>query len=97
MSRKLPEYLARVTIKDMIVGEKAYTVPWSLQVDQNGVCWLRGDYAFRHRKFGTSTMMITRTAEGFEVKVSAGTRFEQLCLPPGARSRIILLPVVKIH
>ena len=38
MNTQLPEYLSRVTIKDMIIGEEAFTVPWSVQVDHEGMC-----------------------------------------------------------
>jgi hypothetical protein len=88
--------MARVTIKDMLVGEQAYTVPWSIQVDQDGMCWIRGDYAFTHRQFGTSKMTILRTAGGFEVEVTRGTQYEQVHISPEAKSQMFLLPVVKI-
>jgi hypothetical protein len=88
--------MARVTIKDMIVGENAYTVPWSVQVDQEGRCWIRGDYAFTHRRFGTSKMPIRRISNGFEVEVSHGTQYDKVHISPEARSQMALLPVVKI-
>lgn len=96
MNTKLPEHLARVTIKDMIIGEKAYTVSWSVQVDQDGICWIRGDYAFTHRQFGTSKMPIRRTSNGFEVEVSRGIQYEQVFISPEAKSQMALLPVAKI-
>jgi hypothetical protein len=92
----LPEHLARVTIKDLIVGEEAYTVPWSIQVDENGRCWIRGDYAFTHRQFGTSKTFIKRTIEGFEVEVMRGTQYEQSRLSPEARLQMDLMPIVSI-
>ena len=96
MNTHLPEHLARITIKDMIVGEQAYTVPWSIQVDQEGRCWIRGDYAFTHRRFGTSKMSITRTNDGFEVEVSRGTQYEQVHISSEAKSQMALLPVSRI-
>ena len=96
MNIQLPERMARVAIKDLIVGEQAYTVPWSIQVDQDGRCWIRGDYAFTHREFGTSKTAIKRTPNGFEVKVSQGTQYEPVYISPEARSQMVLLPVEKI-
>ena len=96
MNALLPEHLARVTIKDLIVGEEAYTVPWSIQVDETGRCWIRGDYAFTHRQFGTSKTLIKRTFEGFEVEVVRGTQYEQAQLSPEAKSQMALMPIVRI-
>ena len=96
MNTQLPEYLSRVTIKDMIIGEEAFTVPWSVQVDHEGMCWIRGDYAFTHRQFGTSKMPIIRTGNGFEVEVSWGTQYEEGHISLEAKSQMALLPVVKI-
>lgn len=96
VNTQLPEHMVRVTIKDMIVGEHAYTVPWSIQVDQEGSCWIRGDYAFTHRQFGTSRMSIKRTTDGFEVRVDTDSQYEQVYISPEAKLQMTLLPVVKI-
>lgn len=88
--------MARITIQDMIVGEAAFTVPWSIQVDQEGFCWIRGDYAFTHQQFGTSRMSVTRANSGFEVEVSRGTQYEKVYISPEAKSQMALLPVVRI-
>jgi hypothetical protein len=96
VNTQLPEYMARVAIKDMIVGEKAFTVPWSIQVDHEGLCWIRGDYAFTHRQFGTSKMSIKRTFDGFEVETSRDTRYEQVYISSDAKAQMDLLPVVSI-
>jgi hypothetical protein len=96
VNTQLPEHLARVTIQDMIIGEQAYTVPWSIQVDQEGMCWIRGDYAFTHRQFGTSKMSIIRTGDGFEVEVSWDTHYDQVYISAEAKSQMALLPVVRI-
>lgn len=97
MNVTLPEHMVRVSIKDMVVGEQAYTVPWSIQVDQDGQCWIRGDYAFTHKPFGTSQMPITRTRQGFEVHVSPGTQYEPAHISSETLARMGLLPVVRIN
>lgn len=88
--------MAQVTIKDMIVGEEAFTVPWSVQVDQDGMCWIRGDYAFTHRQFGTSKMSIKRTFDGFEVATARDTWYDQVHISQEAKTQLALLPVVRI-
>ena len=93
----LPEHMARITIKDMIIGEQAFTVPWSIQVDQDGKCWIRGDYSFTHQQFGTSKMSIKRTFSGFEVQVSQDAHYDPLYISPEAVSQMALLPVVRIN
>ena len=97
MNAQLPEQMFRVTIKDMLIGESAYTVPWSIQIDQYGRCWIRGDYTFTHRKFGTSQMPIKRTSCGFEVQVSHSQQYDQAYISPQAQLQMSLLPVVKIN
>jgi hypothetical protein len=96
VNTQLPEYMARVTIKDMIIGEQAFTVPWSVQVDQDGMCWIRGDYAFTHRQFGTSKMSIKRTFDGFEIETTREARYESMFISAEARTQMDLLPVVSI-
>jgi len=96
MNAQLPEQMFRVTIKDMLIGECAYTVPWSIQIDQYGRCWIRGDYTFTRRKFGTSQMPIKRTTYGFEVQVSQSQQYDQFYISPQAQLQMSLLPVVKI-
>jgi hypothetical protein len=96
MNARLPEQMLRVTIKDMLIGESAYTVPWSIQIDQHGRCWIRGDYTFTHRKFGTSQMAIKRNAYGFEVQVSRDQQYDQAYISPQAQLQMNLLPVVRI-
>jgi hypothetical protein len=88
--------MIRVSIKDMIVGERAYTVPWSIQVDTEGRCWIRGDYTFTDQPRGTSNMPIKRDNDGFEVQVSRGLQYERAHISPETRSQMDLLPVIKI-
>lgn len=71
----LPEELERITIADMQVGETGYTVPWAMMVDRNRGCWIRGDYLFERRPFGTLCMKITRGQEGFAVEIPRGERY----------------------
>ncbi len=96
MSTQLPEHMIRVSIQDMLIGEEAYTVPWAIQVDQNGQCWIRGDYSFSRRPFGTNQMRIRRTASGFEVEIPAGEKFDTNYISPQTKSRMGLLSVVRI-
>jgi hypothetical protein len=96
VNTQLPEHMARIAIQDMIVGEAAFTVPWSVQVDHEGFCWIRGDYAFTHERFGTSRMSIKRANSGFEVEVSRGTQYERVYISPEAKTQMSLLPVVQI-
>ena len=96
MSAHLPEHMLRVTIKDMIVGEEAYAVPWSIHVDQDGRCWIRGDYNFSNQPFGTNQMKVRRTSEGFEVQIPAGEQFDPGHISSEAKSQMGLLSVVRI-
>ena len=96
MSANLPEHLFRSSIRDMLVGEQAYTVPWSVQVDQDGKCWIRGDYAFTHKPFGTSRMPVKRTGDGFEVQISRNTQYDQAQISSETKSQMGLLPITKV-
>ena len=88
---KLPaEYLER-TIADMKPGETAWTVPWSMDVDRDGLCWISAATAPRATGGGTVTMKITRTEVGVECEFPATERYRMRGSRPADA-----LPVVKI-
>lgn len=58
------------TIESLPVGSSAYTVPWSMSVDDERQCWLRADYTAHTHRGGTACMRIMRYADGFDVDLS---------------------------
>ena len=97
MNAQLPEHMVQVTIKDMIVGEEAFAVSWAMQVDQDGQCWIRGDYDFTSQPFGTSEMRIKKTRDGFEVTVPHDKHYTPRYLSPEDHELMTLMPVVKVN
>ena len=67
MQSVLPEHLIRVTIGDLVPGEKAYILPWSIAVDSQNRMWVRIDHEFNPVEFGTSRVRITRRSGYFSV------------------------------
>ena len=65
----LPEHLEEVTIKDMIIGESGYTVPWAMYAERDGTLWLNGDYMFEKEPGGTVEMKIERVNGGYKVDI----------------------------
>ena len=56
----LPEEFDAVGIKDLIVGETAYTVPWSVWVKLDGSAAINGTFAFEESPAGTMSMEIKK-------------------------------------
>jgi len=67
MQSVLPEHMIRVTIGDLVLGEEAYILPWSIAVDSQGQMWVRTDHEFSPIRFGTSRVRITRRSGYFSV------------------------------
>jgi len=60
MQSVLPEHMIRVTIGDLVLGEEAYILPWSIAIDSKNRMWIRTDHSFNPAPFGTSRVRITR-------------------------------------
>jgi len=86
--------MVEVTIKDMLVGEKAYVIPWAVIVDLSGAVWIRADYPFHSEPKGTAQALIEKRADGFTVKVPRSYRYRLETI--SAEIKASLLPVIKI-
>lgn len=64
---RLPNEMYQPVISDLHVGEFAFTVPWAMEVDIDGQCYLNIDFFVRSGMGGTVEMGVLRTAEGFYV------------------------------
>lgn len=56
-------------IKDMPFGEWKYTVPWAMQVDMDGLCWINAAFTVEDQRSGTVTMGVLRDAGGVSVQI----------------------------
>lgn len=94
---RLPEQFEEKTIRSLPEGESAYVVPWAMHVDEQRRCWLRPSMTTDARPHGTVSMLITRTADGFSVRIPEGYRYT-----PGSNGVVCsddpseYLPVVEI-
>jgi hypothetical protein len=66
---KLPADLHHKHISDMKVGDKGYTVPWDMQVDDKRYLWIDGQSTFDEAPGGSLTMHIIRHKDGFIVDI----------------------------
>lgn len=57
-------------IRDMLIGEAAYTMYWAMSFDCHGQPFIRGDYPAFQDKFGTADMLVHKTFFGYIVDVS---------------------------
>ncbi len=74
----LPEYLLEKNksmrvpknrIETMKIGETCYTLPWAMEVNRERQCFLDSHYPTTPQPYKTSTLKVTRTAEGYVVDV----------------------------
>jgi hypothetical protein len=66
----LPVALGEFTLGEMARGQRAYTLPWGMWVDEQRRCWLNPDYPAEAAPDGTVEMPVYRLADGtFEVDV----------------------------
>jgi len=83
------------TIDNMEVGEKGFTLPWGMTVDEHLRCYLCKTYPCRPEAGGTLEMPIERRADGYYVKVK-GLRQEwkpSRGIPWVGASKADLIPV----
>jgi hypothetical protein len=71
----------RKNISDMKIGEKGYTYPWAMNVDENGLCWIKLSYPCLKEAGGTVHMRIQRVKGGFLVSLASIKRKEYTPLP----------------
>lgn len=80
----LPEEFDQLNIKDLIDGETAYSVPWSVWVKMNGTAQINGKYSFEEKPKGTASMEIKR--RGNEILINLKTvgnyKFDRQESPP---------------
>ena len=94
MNTLLPEYKETITIKDMILGEEGFVVPWAMFANPDRTLWLNGNYTFGREPGGTVQMLVKKVTGGYEIDVSLCP--DKTWLPVGANyvGRFDELPVV---
>lgn len=80
----LPEEFDALGIKDLIDGETAYTVPWSVWVRLNGTAAINGSFNFEEHPKGTLSMEIKKVGQKIQVnlKTVGNYKFERSETPP---------------
>lgn len=54
-------------IRQMLIGESGWTVPWGMYADEEGRLWLNDTYTVSDTPGGTVNMLVTRTDSGYVV------------------------------
>ena len=67
---KIPDNLVEVALKDVLIGESVYVVPWAMYAETDGELFINGKYDFHLSSFRTSQMKLTRMKDGFVVDIS---------------------------
>lgn len=78
MQATVPEELRTNTLKDIPENITVYTVPWAMEVDDNGLFWLNEEYLFYYYKCETSTLKVTKNKNGWIVDVSNCGRYDTM-------------------
>lgn len=95
----LPEEFDALGIKDLIVGETAYAVPWSVWVRLNGTAAINGSFNFEEHPSGTLSMEIKKVGPKIQVnlKTIGNYKFERSETPPhNGSSEEDYIPVIFI-
>jgi len=66
---RLPKHFIQKTLRDLAVGESAYTVPWAMSVDSEGRAWLSLGFPAEDSPFGTAAMLVERCEDGYGVNL----------------------------
>lgn len=64
-------------VKDMKVGESAWTVPWAMTIYDKGQKFIDKDFDIWSDEFGTANMLVTKTQKGFEVELNCDAYKEE--------------------
>jgi hypothetical protein len=97
---RLPEHRETATLDMLGVGEQCYTVPWAMWADEERRLWLHPHYSAYGQPGGTARMLVTRTADGYEVDIRSVHNHTWLPGPnmyAGAGSEPAWIPVCKVH
>lgn len=65
----LPEEFFETPISALKIGQMAYVVPWAMEIDSDGLCWISADHPVDLTGGGTACMRITRTEHGFDASL----------------------------
>lgn len=67
----MPRHLLEPVLNELPIGRSVYTVPWALDVDPDGRCWINPEASGTTHPLGTATMRVTRVPDGFAVELAA--------------------------
>lgn len=83
MHARLPQAaLETNTLGHMKPGQRGYTLPWGMSVDEHGYLWLSSMYPLEETAHGTASMEVYRDHDGdYHVRIPAGETYT-----PGTRS-----------
>lgn len=88
----IPATYFQKQIRDLQIGERAWTVPWAMVVDRNGGAKLNGNYSAHSQPEGTVQLAIERVAAGFCVWLPPDYQWI-----PTKHSDWATLPVVEVQ
>lgn len=63
---KLPDEFFETSISTLKIGECTYTVPWMVNVDSDGRCWIKANLPVNLHGGGTCCVQLVRTEHGFD-------------------------------
>lgn len=100
-SAELPSgMLEQDILRNMEVGDVAYTLPWGMMIDKDMRCHLNGTYPAEPFPSGTVSMRVERREDGYHVfATETGEQFHPRSggIPWLGSTEQDLIPVVAVH
>lgn len=66
------------SIENLPLNEKWYTLPWAMDVDPEGGCWLNPTYPIEKAPHGTLNLPLMRTSKGITVYPRPGHKWPKI-------------------
>lgn len=95
----LPEFLEQLTVSGLLEGEKAYTVPWAVIIDQNNRAFIESDSPIENETGGTVQLLVRKESNVVlvDTKTIGKHKYPHTYMDKGEEEIRNLIPVVFIH
>lgn len=97
----LPDNMIERTLRDLVIGESAYVVPWMMWVDTDRKCWLLLSAHPNREPHGTACMRVEVRKDGWHVWKAPGDyglySVRDMAPHVGVRDPDHYAPVAELH
>lgn len=96
---QLPTHLLDTNqLRNMKIGDVAYTTPWAMAVDEDMCCFLNGRYSAYKQPGGTVTLRVERREDGYHIFAPRGEKWSPTSgIPWVGAAGHDTIPVKEVH